>query len=97
MTADLGNALDLRTEMIPRGPLIRAIERETGQRLTHENRHYLANEPVHCGDKLELFKDGQWVYGRYEWTGDPEDLPTFQSEDGCVHLDGACSLRWPQS
>lgn len=96
MNATLGHPFELRTELIPRGELISAIERALGQRFTHENRHHLAGEPVHCGDKLELLQDGRWVYGRYEWSGDHASLPTFHLDGATLRLDGACLLRWPE-
>jgi hypothetical protein len=95
MNATLGHPLELRTELIPRGELIRAIESKLGVRLTHEDRHHLAGEPVHCGDKLELLRDGRWVYGRYEWSGEPASLPTFHLDGATLRLDSACLLRWP--
>ena len=96
MTTNLGNALYLRTELIPRGPLIRAIERESGQRLTHDCRHYLEDQPVHCGEILELFKGGQWVSGRYEWSGVQEERPVFFHDHGVDPLDEKSLLRWPE-
>jgi len=75
--------------------LIAALEQQLGRRLTHEHRHYLENQPVHCGDTLELRKDGQWLSGRYEWSGNPDELPVFFSDDGGEPLDDACLLRWP--
>jgi hypothetical protein len=45
---------------------------------------------------LELYKDGQWVYGRYEWSGSPDDLAVFYHDDGVVSLDDSSLLRWPE-
>ena len=95
MSSDFGHKLDLRTEMLPRGALIDALERQLGQRLTHEHRHYLDNRPVHCGDIMALCQEGRWVNGRFEWSGDPEDNPVFHAADGIVVLDMASRLRWP--
>ena len=58
MTVTLITKLELRSEPIPRGPIIERLEQEIGRPLTHETRHYLAGQPVHCGDTLELYLDG---------------------------------------
>ena len=88
-------ALELRRIDIPRSPLIEVMEREFGKSITHEYRHYLAGEPVHCGDTLELFYEGNWIRGRYEWTAEPDELPTFESDQGIHRLDESKLLRWP--
>ena len=54
MTATPVTRLELRSEPIPRGPLIERLENELGRPLTHETRHYLAGRSVHCGDTLQL-------------------------------------------
>lgn len=90
-------ALELRADVIPRSALIKAIERETGRSYTHEHRYYLENQPVHCGDELELYKDGQWMRGRYEWTGNVDDVPTIHLSNGLIGADGHCLLRWPRT
>lgn len=90
-----GKTLELRTELIPRGSLILALERTLGQRLTHEHRYYLADRPVHCGDLLELHLNGQWLCGRYEWSGNPDDSPTFHLSDSISGLDEQSLMRWP--
>jgi hypothetical protein len=87
--------LELRTVPIPRSPLIERFEQEIGRPLTHETRHYLAGRPVHCGDMLELYRDGQWKIGRYEWTRKTEDLPTFEYDGGVRRIDAECLVRWP--
>jgi hypothetical protein len=35
------------------------------------------------------------VAGRFEWSGNPDDLPVFYHDDGVVPLDDTCLLRWP--
>jgi hypothetical protein len=60
------------------------LEREIGRAFTHEHRHYLAGEPVHCGEILERYKDGEWIRGRYEWTARLENAPTFEHANGAV-------------
>ncbi|MBA3314913.1 MAG: hypothetical protein H0T47_16700 [Planctomycetaceae bacterium] len=90
------NTLELRQETIPRGPIIEALEREVGRTIPHTYRHYLEDQAVHCGGILELYRDGRWLTGRFEWTGKPDELPTFDFEDGVVFLDAASLLRWPK-
>jgi hypothetical protein len=87
--------LELRRVKIPHSPLIESIERELGRSLTHEYRHYLAGEPVHCGDILELFHQGGWIRGRYEWTTESDQAPTFESDGMVLRLDPTKLLRWP--
>lgn len=89
--------LQLRKEPVPSGPLIEAFEREIGRRITHTHRHYLAGRPVHCGDILELYREGEWHRGRYEWTGRPDELPTLEYDDETVRLDDDSLVRWPAS
>jgi len=95
MSSDYAQKLDLRVEMVPRGALIDALERVAGRRLTHEHRYYLANQPVHCGEILELCHSGSWVPGRFEWSGDPEERPVLYLDTGVVALDDMRRLRWP--
>jgi hypothetical protein len=49
-------------------------ERGAHPRLRHDPagpRYYLADEPLHAGDMLELLTDdGSWVTGRYEYYWD---------------------------
>lgn len=95
VSADYQYKLDLRTELIPRSSLVSALEQQLGRRLTHEQRYYLNDRAVHCGDLLELYRDDHWVAGRYEWTGSPEDKPLLYHEDGVTALDETSLLRWP--
>lgn len=88
--------LELRTTEIPRSPLIEFMEQQAGRSFTHEHRHFLAGEPVHCGDILQRFEDGNWVTGRYEWTCQPEDRPTFHVDETAIFLTPQCLLRWPE-
>jgi hypothetical protein len=88
--------LELRKIEIPRSPLIEFLERQVGYPLTHEYRHFLAGEPVHCGTILQRFEDGEWVFGRYEWSGSPEDLPTLHIGEQVIGLTARCLLRWPR-
>jgi hypothetical protein len=76
--------------------MIEVFEQQIGRPLTHEYRHFLAGEPVHCGDLLERFENGEWVLGRYEWTTSLDDLPTFQAVERVVRLTSNCLLRWPK-
>lgn len=95
MTVTPITKLELRSEPIPRGPIIERLEQEIGRPLTHKTRHYLAGRPVHCGDILELYVDRVWTIGRYEWTGRTEDLPTFDCDLGLLRIDAECHVRWP--
>jgi len=87
--------LELRFVAIPRGFLVQRLEEELGRPLTLERRHYLADRPVHCGDSLQIYLDGAWIEGRYEWTGRPDELPTFLYEGGMQRIDDNCLVRWP--
>jgi hypothetical protein len=89
-----GTTLELRTEMIPRGSLIERLERELGRPLTHEHRYYLDGDPVNCGTVLELFDAGDWILGRFEWSGNPADAPTFRIGERIVSLSERSLLRW---
>lgn len=88
--------LELRSIEIPRSLLIEIFERHLGRSLTHEYRHYLAGEPVHCGTILQWFNDGEWLTGRYEWSGRPADRPTLHIGGQVIDLTERCLLRWPK-
>ena len=89
--------LELRQEPRPDSAVIDLYEQLTETRLWPQYRHYLENKPIHCGDFLELHRDGQWIPGRYEWTARLDDLPTFHHDDGVLDLDATSLLRWPKS
>jgi hypothetical protein len=89
-----GTNLELRSEMIPRGKLIERLEHELGQPLTHEHRYYLDGEPINCGTLLEIFEAGTWAIGRFEWSGDPADPPTFHIGERIISLTENSLLRW---
>ena len=88
--------LELRTIEIPRSPVLDLLERELGRPITHETRHYLAGQPVHCGDFLEFFDQGTWVLGRYEWTCQPGEPPTLHFTDRILRVADSFLLRWPK-
>jgi len=88
--------LELRCTEIPRSPLIAMMEQELGRPLTHEYRHYLAGEPVHCGTVLQLHWEGQWIFGRYEWSGHPEDRASFHINERALCLSDDSRLQWPE-
>jgi hypothetical protein len=50
---------------------------------------------VHCGELIELFEHGNWVTGRYEWTGRVDDAPTLHLGERVVLLTAQCLVRWP--
>lgn len=94
--ADANMVLELRRIEIPRSPSIAMMERELGKPLTHECRHYLAGEPVPCGTVLQLDSEGQWIFGRYEWSDRPDDRPTFHIGDRAQWLSADARLCWPE-
>jgi len=67
--------------------------------LQHESggrRHYLNGEPVHAGEILEMYRDGKWITGRYEWTFREDELPVFYvNEAGGYIIKSDDDLRWP--
>ncbi len=87
--------LELRTEIIPRSRIAALLEQLSGRKLTHACRHFVGDLPIHCGDILELYHEGAWVAGRYEWTGKVGDAPTFNHAGGVVVLGNESVLRWP--
>lgn len=40
-------------------------------------RYCLDDKPLRGGDILALCFSGGWLVGRFEWSSDPADLPTF--------------------
>ena len=88
--------LELRKIEIPRSSLIEFFEQQIGRPLPHDYRHFLAGEPVHCGNLLERFEDGKWILGRYEWTASIDELPTFHIGERVIRLTTHCLLRWPK-
>lgn len=90
------NTLELRSVTIPLGPMRGCLEHAAGKPFAVEARHYLSGQPVSCGTILELFQSGTWVIGRYEWTGNPGDAPTFHLGEQVVRLDEDLPLRWPK-
>ena len=88
--------LELRKIEIPRSRIVNLIERELGKAITHEHRHFLAGKPVHCGDFLELFENGKWIPGRYEWTCKPGDRPTLHLIDRILWVEADFLLCWPK-
>lgn len=73
----------------------RLLSQLTGGEVTHEKRHYLSGFPVHCGEMLEVYIDGEWLLGRYEWTTISGDDPTLTVSDRVFWLDESQLLRWP--
>jgi hypothetical protein len=61
-------------------------------------RHYVEDRDVHCGDTLELrLEGGNWLRGRYEWTGREADRPGFYIDfDHAMFLKPHDVLRWPR-
>lgn len=50
-------ALELREEEVRESAILGVLERALGEALRPQFRHYLADQPVHCGDRLELYRD----------------------------------------
>lgn len=94
------STLELRSDEIPRSPLLALIEKEMGYTITHERRHYLADQPVHCGNLLQFFENGRWITGRYEWSGVAGTQPSLHiaRPDGerIISITSGCLLRWPK-
>lgn len=91
----------------PVGPILHSFDWQGSQNelregklvmLIRENdgRLVLDDVPIHAGDVLEVWLDGQWVVCRFEWMHLPELTPAlFFSEKGQV-MQGDELLRWPQ-
>lgn len=88
--------LELRTVHFPRSGLLELLSRELGRPITHEQRHFLAGQPVSCGAILEYFDNGNWVAGRYEWSTNQADRADLHMEDRIVPITPDCLLRWPK-
>ena len=87
--------LELRRTAIPLSVIVALLGRELGRSLPHEHRHYVSGRPVHRGDHLELYRNGYWIEGRYEWSGLIDDEPTLHTRDAVLWLDESSLLRWP--
>ena len=60
-------------------------------------RHFVADEPVHCGDHLELkLDDGSWARGRYEWNPAAGGDPTLDLGGVLIFLTKDSVVRWPR-
>ena len=57
-------------------------------------RHYLEGQPVHCGELLEMERQGRWVLGRYERSGSLAGLLIQQDE--VIMLSESDIFRWPE-
>jgi hypothetical protein len=60
-------------------------------------RHWLDGQPVHSGALLELRTTDQgWVLGRYEWSYQERDRPTFHIDEFTIRRIAPTDLlRWP--
>jgi len=88
--------LELRKIEIPRSRILDLLEREVGKSFSHEHRHYLAGEPVHCGAFVEFFENDKWVLGRYEWSCKPGDPATLHFANRILWVSDDFLLRWPK-
>ena len=58
--------------------------------------HYVAGEPVDCGDLLEvLLHDGAWALGRYEWNPRIGGTPTLDLGGDAIFITEELRLRRP--
>ena len=87
--------LELQTIPIQQTPITQMLK-QLGCTVKHATRHYLAGIPVHCGEMLEIYADGDWILGRYEWTGSEDEEATLKTVDRILCLDGTQLLRWPE-
>ena len=92
---------------------LKAGERPRGQlelvRDADGFRHYLDGRRLEKGDEIEmLLANGEWLRGRYDWTGNPVVWPAFRVEltgrvavhaerklTGAMPIPPAALLRWP--
>ncbi|MET0388738.1 MAG: hypothetical protein ABW321_22390 [Polyangiales bacterium] len=68
-------------------------------------KHYLFGRPVGGGDPIDLCFSGGWVTGRYEWSGEPAERPSFHYSlelidegrvaQGVITIPDGAILRWP--
>ena len=89
------STLELRSVPFPRQRMSSLLMQQPSYYVTLEKRHYLGGFPVHCGEMLEVYIDGEWLLGRYDWTAMPGDEPTIELYDRVLWLDGTQLLRWP--
>ncbi len=62
-------------------------------------RHYLAGQPLHAGEHVEMFVPGAgWTLGRYEWNYQP-DRPAWIcfDDERAVAVTDEQRLRWPET
>lgn len=61
-------------------------------------RHYLAGEPVHAGELIEVQRDdGSWEVVRYEWTCRQQENPSLYLDDSrAIWAKPEMRFRWPQ-
>ncbi len=88
--------LQLRMIADQYGPTVQLAGKQLGQPIAHRYGYFLAGRPVCCGDTLEVFRRGQWIFGRYHWTTNPADQPMLEAENLVIGLDATHLLRWPQ-
>lgn len=60
-------------------------------------RHYLDGQAVHCGDALEVWRDGRWHLVRYERSGGAHDFQAvgYFTHDRAWALRDDDDCRWP--
>jgi hypothetical protein len=69
-------------------------------------KYYLAGRVVTGGDPVDLCFSGGWVTGRYEWSGDVSERPSFHYSlelmaegrvaQGIIEIPEGAVLRWPE-
>ena len=69
--------------------------------LAHESsglQHYLLDREVRAGTSLQMFYEGDWIAGRYEWSFNERSNPYLViGEDRSIPITSESELRWPTS
>lgn len=75
-----------------------------GERLIHnfsDGRDDLEGRPLHCGDVVKFWRNGKWIWARYEMahtrTGDTRGYLIYDNDERTVWADDpTIRARWPE-
>jgi hypothetical protein len=90
-----GAFLELRRIEPPRNMVIECLEREFGPQFLYEYRYFLADQPLDNGLVVEIYRNQVWIAGRFEWSGNREELPNLRigQQPSVIFVEDV--LRWP--